>query len=607
VRSKRRLFQLLALLFAFALVAAACGDSDDDGGGESTDTTAAGGADTTEAGTDTTASDTTAADTATTAEGGAAGVEGGEAILAAEQWPECLNPLTSCANASWLAWSVHTHILPRAMELDPENNFAPSPVLVEAPSLDNGGLVVNDDGTFVLTFQISPDAVWSDGTPITSEDFRFTWEATVGTTGTLDTGGFDLVTDVDTTDPKTAVITFSEPYGSWADMFGGTTRYLLPAHAFTGPDISAEWNDAIDVSGGPWLLESWGADQAILVPNDTYWDEERVPVLDRVVIVPREDTDTEVTALQTGEVMAAFPQPFPGASDRLTDPVTFTGGGGTFLEGLWINQMAPAANPGATAVQSPAVRQALAYALDRQQIADTALGSIIESPEVLNCLGWNPTFGDWCDSTDFEGYTQDEGMVSQLLEADGWTRPDPNGLWQKDGQDLVLHWNTVAGNARREDVQALVVEMTRPFGIGWEIQNYDAGELFENRLPQLNFGPVALYANSTSPDPTVSTLYDQENIPTEANQFAGQNVMAYDSDQATELVRAIDREVDETARLELVRELGDLLAEDVPWIPLYLLPNLTAWRTDMLTGPVGDYYSHAYGGFANMYDWERVG
>jgi peptide/nickel transport system substrate-binding protein len=323
--------------------------------------------------------------------------------------------------------------------------------------------------------------------------------------------------------------------------------------------------------------------------------------------VPRLDTDTEVTALQTGEVMAAYPQPFPGAKDRLTDPLTFVGGGGTFLEGLWINQLAPAENAGSEAMKSKAVRQALAYALDRQQIAETALGSIIEAPEVLQCAGWNPTFGEWCDSTDFEKYVQDEAMVTQLLEADGWTRPDPNGLWQKNGQDLVLKWNTVAGNARREDVQALVVEMTRPLGIGWEIENFDAGELFENRLPVLNFGPVALYANSTSPDPSVATLYDRANIPSEANSFSGQNVMAWDNQEATDLALAIDREVDPAARLDIVHPLGDVVAEEVPWIPLYLLPNLTVWRTDMITGGVGEYAFHAYGGFGNMYDWQRVG
>ena len=112
--------------------------------------------------------------------------------------------------------------------------------------------------------------------------------------------------------------------------------------------------------------------------------------LGRVVVVPREDTDTEIVALQTGEVMAAFPQPFPGAKERLSPPLTFVSGAGTFIEGLWINQIAPDRRFELTTN----VRQALAYSLDRERIADVALDPIIDDPVVLQCAGWNPAFGD---------------------------------------------------------------------------------------------------------------------------------------------------------------------------------------------------------------------
>ena len=65
------------------------------------------------------------------------------------------------------------------------------------------------------------------------------------------------------------------------------------------------------------------------MPNPNYWVPERVPLVDRVVMVSREDTDSEVVALQTGEVMAALPQPFPGAKDRLVGDLTFVAGPGT--------------------------------------------------------------------------------------------------------------------------------------------------------------------------------------------------------------------------------------------------------------------------------------
>ena len=533
--------------------------------------------------------------------GDAAGPDrpGGEIVLALEQWPECLNPVTSCANAATLLWSVLVHVLPGLMEYDVDNNIGASPVLVEAPTVDNGGAVLDDDGTLTITYSLNPEARWSDGTPITSTDVWFTWRAILDTEGSLNTIGYDLITDVDHDDPQTAVVTFSEPYAPWRYLFGA----LVPAHAFGGDtDISGFWNELIPISGGPWLQESWSSEQNILVPNDNYWLPERLPRVDRVVMVPREDTDTEVVALQTGEVMGAFPQPFPGAKQRLAPPLAFVSGAGTYIEGLWINQAAPDRNFEITRN----VRQALAYSLDRERIADVALGPIIDDPVVLQCAGWNPAFGDWCGD-DFTRYRQDMDAVSELLTAEGWTRPDPDGLWvNADGVELVLQWNTVAGNKRREDVQALVVEMTKPYGIGWEIVNYDAGELFQNRLPAMNFGPVALFANSTSPDPTVSALYDIDGIPSEANGFSGQNFMAYTNQKASDLAFAIDAEIDEAARLELVRELGAVLAADVPWIPLYVLPNLLAWNPEVLDGP-GAWVSSVNGGFYDMYDWTVIG
>ena len=522
-----------------------------------------------------------------------------EIVLAVEQWPECLNPVTSCANATWLSWSVLVHLQPGLLEFDSGNSLRASPVVEEMPTRDSGAVLLNDDGTFTVTYRIRPEARWSDGTPITSTDVWFTWRAILDTQGSLQTIGYDLITGVDAEDPHTAVLTFSKPYAPWPYMF----HSLLPAHAFDGnTDISGYWNDAIPVSGGPWLQESWNQNQQVLVPNPNYWVPERIPLVDRVVMVPREDTDSEVVALQTGEVMAAMPQPFPGARNRLVGDLTYVAGHGNHIEGLWFNQIAPDRRFEITTN----IRRAVAHALDREQIAEVALGSIIDDPAVLQCAGWNPGFGNWCRD-DFAEYVQDVEAVAELLTAEGWSRPEPGRLWvNADGKELVLQWNTVAGNKRREDVQALVAEMTEPFGIGWEIINYDAGELFQNRLPAMNFGPVALYAAPTNPDPSVTEKYDLNGIPTEANGYSGQNFMAYASRRATDLAYAIDEELDPDARLELVGELGGLLAEDVPWIPLYVLPNLLVWNTTLVEGP-GEWVSSVYGGFYDIYDWTVVG
>jgi peptide/nickel transport system substrate-binding protein len=571
------------MLTMLALVVAACGgdDTDDVGGaGDATDPPA----------TSTAATDEPAPASPDLPEG-----SGGSVVFGAEQWPECINPVTSCANSSWLVWSVLAHTLPRLMELTPEGTYQASPLLVEAPTLENG-LITEDP--FTVTYQLRNDAVWSDGTPITSADVRFTWQAVMGTTGTLSTAGFDLITDVATPDPTTAVVSFSSPYAPWADVFGGGTGFVLKADEFAGPDVSQDMLDSLPFSGGPWVLESWSDEEAVLVRNDRYWDEDRMPLLDQVTFVPREDTDTEIISLQTGEVAAIFPQPSPGIIERLTqDGIDHVIAGGVSFEGLWPNQRSP---------QSPiladtAVREALAFAIDRQEIFDTVMRPVFPEGEVLQCAGWVPNVGPWCGD-EFADVEQDVDRAARILTDAGWAR-NADGVWERDGTPLEIEWNTVAGNRRREDVQALVQEQVADFGIRFVINNLDASELFGNRLPTLNFG-LGLYAQIASPDPSVSALYDSANIPSEANGFSGQNSLAWDDSQVTELTRLADTQLVEEERLVTIREIGAAVRDDVAWIPLYQLPNLTAWRTDQLEGPIGEWTSSPYGGFFNMFDWQ---
>lgn len=555
---QRRSLRLIAVLMLVGLVAAACGN-DDDG-------------------------------TVTQPDGDGQQQEGGELVFGVEQWPECINPITSCYTASWASWSVFTHVLPQAMTLDPESNYIPSPVLTGEPEVSEGE-------PFAVTFNIAEEAVWDDATPITSADFEFTWRAHLDTPGAALTTGYDVIESIDTSDPKAAVVTFSEIYAPWRDLFGGID-YLLPAHVFDSTDVSQVMESEIPFSGHAWQLESWSEEEAVLVPNEAYWDEELTPLLDRVVFVPREDADTEITALlsDTDPVSVIWPQPSPGIEERLaTDNVEFEVAAGGFLEGLFPNHSRPLGG-------NKAVREALLYAIDRQAIAEGVLGGI--NPGTLDCAGWSPTIGPWCDESDFGEVTQDFDMAEQILTDDGWAR-NANGVWEKDGEELVIEFNTVAGNTRRENVQQIMQEQVSDFGIRFNMQNYEGTTLFTNYLPPLNFG-MFLAAQVAPPDPDTSFIYACAQIPSEENELGGQNYSAYCNPELDELLAEANRTTDLDARVELIHQIGDIIREDVVWIPLYPLPNLAAWRTDIVAGPVSEYVSSPLGTFANMYDWSVV-
>lgn len=570
MQPKHPLLRLLVLLLALSMFAAACG-----GGGD---------------GVDDTAGDTTG-DTATGEE--EEGQKGGTATFAAEQWPKCVNPVTSCAASSWTHFTVLGHVFPRAMEVDEKGEYVASPLLEEAPTEDNGGV---KDNPFTITYKIKKDAVWDDGTPITSEDFKFTNEAYLKTTGSQSTKGFDKVESIDTSNPKVAVIKFKEPYAPWRDMFGGGSTYVLKKAAYpSGPDISKEHTTEVKYSGGPFLLQTWNDQGATLVRNEKYWDKERVTMLDSVVWVARKDVNAEIAELVGGQVLAAYPQWFPGIGAKLSaGPVKAEAGQGTSYEGLWLNQ---AKEP----LSDKAVREALAYATDREAVARDLIGKDVQGLKPLNCAGWVPTVGEWCDEQDFADVKYDPAKVASLLQGAGWTK-GPDGIFAKGGKKLTLEYVTTTGNVGREQTQLVVQEKARAAGIDLQIKNDDAGNLFDNRLPALQF-EVAEYAQVASPDPSVTSIYACDQIPGPQNNKQGQNYLSWCNQRASDLMAQSDRTIDLAEREKLIKQVGDLVRQDLVWVPLYQKPFYTAWRTDRLGGPIGLYKHSSYSGFANMYDW----
>jgi peptide/nickel transport system substrate-binding protein len=590
-RSGRR--RLAALAACAALVIAACGGDDDDDVSEGT-----GGA----GGTGSATSPSTDAP-ATTAGGSEEGQPGGTIVLGAEQFPECINPITQCANSSWAHWAVIQYVLPKLMVLAPDGSYVPSPLLAGGPVLAGEG--IDDSGEpFSVTYQFRPEAVWDDGTPITCADVEFTRQAILGTTGTLTTVGTDQIESVAEGDePGSCVITYSAPYAPWADVFGSTTQYVLKADAFTGTDLAAEMADEIPFSGGPYVLESFdaAAGEATFVRNEAYWDEETTSLLDGFTMVRQADQETELNSLLAGEVAAIYPQPSSGMTATLGsgDTIEHTVGAGPTFEGLWFTQ-ASLLDPDSE-LTDPAVREALLYAVDRDEILAEVITPDFPEIEILNCGGWVPTIGEWCDQTDFADVTFDPERVDELLTGAGYEK-GADGFYAKDGERLSFTWQTVAGNTRREAIQALLIPQLAELGIEVTTDNSDADTLFQVRLPQLQ-SEMALYAQVASSDPSVTTIFGCPNVPSEENEFAGQNITAWCNEEATAVMDESDRTPDTDARLELIHDVGDMVRADAVWLPLYQLPLITAWDTAQVAGPVDLYADSPLSGFWNIYDW----
>ena len=164
----------MVLVIAFALVAAAC--SSDDGGDTADTTTTTEASDTTET-TEAAAETTTtaAAETTTTTVANPEKPYGGEAIVGDSQEPPTLNPFVPGGDnfiVSIIGQGYHTG----AYEIDGYTLALIPELLTELPTIGNGGVVLNDDGTMTVKYTIKDEAMWEDGIPISGDDFLYTYE-----------------------------------------------------------------------------------------------------------------------------------------------------------------------------------------------------------------------------------------------------------------------------------------------------------------------------------------------------------------------------------------------------------------------------------------------
>ena len=419
------------------------------------------------------------------------------------------------------------------------------------------------------------------------------------------TPGGSGISSIDCTDPHTAVLKFSGPFADWPDVFGGGAFGLLEKAAFPNvnaakPDVSKEMQSSISFSGGPWKLQSWSTQQTVLVPNTNYWVKNshgRPTYFDQVTIVPRTDATTEVNDLLSGAIDAIFPQPDVSQAKLFASnsAVKFVGTPGQYFESLWFNTSKAPFN-------DPVVRNGLFWAVDRQKVVSTLINPVDKTqtgPLGCGIFALAGTF--WCDTQPFAQFHYDTNMVTQVMTAGGYAK-DSKGFWAKGGQEVKFVYETTM-KPRRIQTQALLKEGMTAAGFNVTLKVDDATLLFETKLPKGDF-QLADFAEGAILDPSPTSTFACDFIPTAGNGYAGANDFRWCDQQATTLMKQSDSELDPVKRRSLLDQMYALQAKDfAPGIPLYVLPNVTAWRTDKLAGPVGTWTQSAYSGFYNVDQW----
>jgi peptide/nickel transport system substrate-binding protein len=558
MRSPRsRQWRWLAILAALALAIAACGDDEP--------TAPEGEVDTEEP------EEPTDTEEEPDEEETGAPVEGGTILFGDEQEPTILNPFLIDGN-SLVTTKVTTNVFPDVYKIQPDFSLA--------PSLIDGEAEITED-PFTVTYTIRDDAEWSDGTPITVDDFIFTFETWMDEEAAwadqiVGRTGYELITDYEADGEKTITFTFSEPYAPWRLLFNGPG--ILPAHVLEGEDFTTVLNDELpDVSGGPFIFESWDrGTQLRLVRNDNYWDGD--VAIEEVVMRYVPDTTTLTQQMRGGEINMYDPQPqieLIGQLEEVSDRIDFEVGLGAVWEHIDFNTLVDG-------LDRDFVRQAIALGINRQQIVDTLVAPVEPEAVVLQQPFWltnsefyEPTFDQW---------DHDPEAAIALLEENGCERGG-DGIFECDGTRLSFRFGTTGGNERRELTQQLVQADLQQVGIEITIENDEGAAFFERLNTPENCEGVcdydlALFAWVGGPDPSGNAnIYGCD-----GETPRPQNWTAYCNEELTSLMDEANVTVDADENGRLWNEAAAVIAEGVPIIPLFQQPGLAAWE-NTISGP----------------------
>jgi peptide/nickel transport system substrate-binding protein len=328
---------------------------------------------------------------------------------------------------------------------------------------------------------LKPGLKWSDGTPLTSDDIKFTWEAVSHPESTAtQTQGFNLIESIETPDDETAVVNYSEFYAAWMTQFA---LGLLPRSAGEPADMGNwEWNRTLEPTNGPFMLTEWVASDHMIYEKNPYWHEEGKPKIDKIFYPIVTELETQRQMLLAGEndmhhwVEADY-------VDQLTDAgLTIDMSPSPYwrriqfkLSEFGDDRPSPPAEPHKI-LGDPKVREAFTYAFNKPEITYNFL-----EPKLVKSMFYSAEYN--CED-EIPDHVYDPEKAMAMLEEAGWIDEDGDGvrecqgcMYAEEGEPLRLMISTYSGWGE-EDNQIVVVEQMKEIGVDMYVQNFEATVLY---------------------------------------------------------------------------------------------------------------------------------
>lgn len=371
----------------------------------------------------------------------------------------------------------------------------------EIPTLDNGGVKVPGDNgdAMTVTWKLRPGLKWSDGQPLTCDDYKFTqdWIMDKDNTGLYaGRSGYEDVKSFDCTDPQTMVLHFGKIYEGYLGMYG----VPLPKHYMSKftvkEDVQHKGMGAKDMPNvpvsGPFKYVSVTSGVEIrLARNDNYtnpWDGKPAN-LDTLIMKWYGDADAMIAGYKNGDFDIAN-----DLNDADLPKIADQGDQVKQLDSLTYEFLRPNWNPDVCSpkitdrgkgcpASDPAIREAIRWAVNKDEINTRLLGGAA-------ALGFtNVSPNAWFYSAP-PTYKFDPDKAKAVLDAAGWV-PGPDGIRVKNGVKAEIELCTTTRQVR-QDTEALVSSYLKAVGINGVVNAVSPNDIFATFNEATDQTPCAL-------------------------------------------------------------------------------------------------------------------